>query len=101
MQTETEKFDQWALVEIMGHRKLAGRVTEQTIGGAALLRVDVPETSRQPAFTSFVGGSAIFSLTPVTEAIARAQAERFQAAPVSVYDLPRQLLTRPTANYTN
>lgn len=30
-----EKFAQWAIVEIFGHSKFAGLVTEQTIGGAS------------------------------------------------------------------
>ena len=27
---EQEKFESWAIVELMGHRRIAGRVTEQT-----------------------------------------------------------------------
>ncbi len=36
-------FDTWAVVEVMGHNTYAGRVTEQAIGGASFIRVDVPE----------------------------------------------------------
>jgi len=35
-------FDVWAILEIMGHTRIAGRVTEQALGGSALIRVDVP-----------------------------------------------------------
>ncbi len=35
-------FETWAILELMGHRRLAGFVTEQEIGGANLLRIDVP-----------------------------------------------------------
>lgn len=35
-------FNGWALVELMGHRKLAGWVTEAEIASAALLAVELP-----------------------------------------------------------
>lgn len=28
-----QTFDQWCIVEIFGHERIAGRVTEQRIGG--------------------------------------------------------------------
>lgn len=31
----------WAILELMGHRRLAGFITEQEIGGSAMLRLDV------------------------------------------------------------
>ena len=40
--SEVEKFECWAIVEVMGHSRYAGRVTEQAIGGCAFVRVDVP-----------------------------------------------------------
>lgn len=35
-------FDSWAIVEIMGHDKYAGRVTEEPLFGVNMLRIDVP-----------------------------------------------------------
>ena len=32
----------WAIVELMGHRQTAGRITEVELGGAKMLRVDTP-----------------------------------------------------------
>jgi hypothetical protein len=86
---QNEKFETWAIVEIMGRQRYAGLVTEQTLAGAAMLRVDIPETKKQGAFTKLFGSSSIHSLTPTTEAIARALAERLDQAPVQVYDLPQ------------
>ena len=37
------RFEGWALVEIMGHRRAAGHVTTEYIGQAAFLRVVTPE----------------------------------------------------------
>lgn len=80
------RFEEWAVVEIMGHRRLAGRVTEERIAGADLLRVDIPAGD---AFTTqYYGGSSIFCLTPVTEQVARAAAARNQPEPVHRWELP-------------
>jgi hypothetical protein len=78
-------FDQWCIVELMGRQVIAGRVTEQTIGGCAFLRVDVPETEKQPAFTRFYGQAAIYAMTPVSEEVARVSLRRFTPEPVNVY----------------
>jgi hypothetical protein len=36
------QFREWAVLELMGHRRLGGKVSEQEIAGAAFLRIDVP-----------------------------------------------------------
>lgn len=37
-------YEGWAIVELMGHRRLGGRVGEAEAYGAKLLRLDVPKT---------------------------------------------------------
>jgi len=37
-----ETFETWAVVELFGHVRMAGRVTEQELFGSKLGRVDVP-----------------------------------------------------------
>jgi hypothetical protein len=83
----SESFDAWAIVELMGHRKLAGRVSEKIIAGQPLLRIDVPEANGQSAFTTFYGPGSIYSLTPTTEKIARRFAAMRTEAPVQPYEL--------------
>ncbi len=87
MEGETRKFDSWAIVEIMGHQRYAGHVTEETIGGCAFVRVDVPAVGDQAAFTKLFGQSSIFCITPVSEEIGRAAAARQQARPIEIYGL--------------
>ena len=77
-----EKFDVWALVELFGHSRIAGRVTERNLGGAAFLQVDVPETEKNPAFTRVLNPSAIYAINPIDETTARNYAERLDAAPI-------------------
>ena len=77
----------WAIVELMGHRKLAGLVSEEIRFGAPMCRIDVPAIGEVAAFTQYYGGQAIFSMTPVSEQVARGVAAKLQARAVSVYDL--------------
>lgn len=63
-------FDEWGIVEVMGHQAYAGRITSQTIAGASFVRVDVPQTERSPGFTKLLGTTAIFAITPTTKEIA-------------------------------
>jgi len=76
-------FEAWCLIEIMGHVQLAGKVTEEVMFGAPMMRVDVPETKNMPAFTKFYGAQSIYSITPVPEEVARAMAERLGERPWS------------------
>ena len=84
---EQGKFDLWCMVELFGHQRIAGRCTEQNVAGTNMLRVDVPETKNQPAFTRFFSSGAIYAINPVSEEIARHLAENFELSPVSVWDV--------------
>ncbi|MGD9100039.1 MAG: acetyltransferase [Anaerolineae bacterium] len=90
-------LDTWAIVELFGHSKIAGRVTEQQIAGGAFLRVDVPGVDGQQEFTRFYGAGAIYSITPVSEEMARRTVEVINPRPVTVYGvvLPERQLSAP------
>jgi hypothetical protein len=51
MSEQQQKFEQWAIVELFGHQRIAGLVTEQAVGGCSFVRVGVPETPNNPAWT--------------------------------------------------
>lgn len=80
----TDQLDEWAIVELMGHRRLAGHVSEQEIAGQAFLRLDVPA---DPPVTQFYSASAVYCITPTTEEIARAVGARTAPAPVHRFEL--------------
>ena len=84
MSVETKPFSEWAVLELMGHRKLAGLVTEHTIGGHGLIRLDIPDGP-----TQFYSPSAIYCLTPVTEETARVFAKSHIPEPVTRWELPQ------------
>lgn len=59
---------EWAIVEIYGHRKHAGRVREEERFGAKMLRIDIPVKGDAVAWeTHYYGGSSIFSYTLTDE----------------------------------
>ena len=87
--SRSNSFKEWALVELFGHQKIVGYVTEASMAGGAFLRVDVPAFDGSPAFTRFFGPGAIYSINPVTEEIARGMCERYRNEPVSRFDLPQ------------
>ncbi len=71
-----EELKSWALVEIFGHERIVGFLTQQTIGPGVLFRVDVPDLLKdgqvvRPGFTRYFGLSAIYSITPITEQMVR------------------------------
>jgi hypothetical protein len=89
-----EKFEEWAFVEIMGHKRYAGKVTEQAIGGASFVRIDVPEIDLPtgdvlPPFTKLFGAASIYCISPCTEETAKAFAASIRAEGFSRYEAPR------------
>lgn len=100
METKNEqKFESWAVLELMGHRKLAGFVQETQLAGAGMLRLDVPdEEPGKFKATQFYSPSSVYALTPTTEEICRAFAKRAEPAPISRWELPET--TSPASSAT-
>ena len=91
--TETEtKNDgwEWMIVEIMGHRKHAGRVREEERFGVKMLRIDVPLKGDPAANgweTQYYGAASILSITMTDEASAMEANRPWE--PPSRYRLPK------------
>lgn len=116
----------WAIVELFGHQRVAGQISEQNFGGAHLVRVDVPEViaidyrtdySEEPpkcieksrrtiaAHTRSFGGGAIYSVNWCDEGTARVAAQSIKHEPLQPYsvaealrDLPEEHRTRLLGN---
>ena len=84
-----EVYEGWAILELMGHRRLAGKVSQAEMYGAAFCRIDVPDGD---GFTTqYYGGSSIYALTPCAEDTARRASVLSRPAPVHAWELPPQL----------
>lgn len=101
----------WGILELMGHVRLAGRISEEEKFGGKLGRIDIPRPSLKdcPACkgqlltdgsecpvegcggftTQFFNASSIYRLTPTTEEVARHVAVNCQPSPVHAWELPR------------
>lgn len=106
--TDENKFDQWAIVELMGHQQIAGRVTEESIGGSAFIRVDVPEQPARkavqqwdsdqpsiPPYTRYLSSGAIYAINPCSEKVAKMAAERMRTRPAIPYAVHQPSLPSP------
>ena len=90
-----QPFETWGIVEIMGHLTIAGQITEQSIGGVNMLRVDVPAVNGLDGYTKFFGGSSIYAITPTDEDTARAAAAGLRQRPIEVWKLNLPQLAPP------
>jgi hypothetical protein len=100
MTEEAEAFEGWAILELMGHRRLAGWVSEQTLAGTTFIRLDIPageeetphalyDPSEQSyAVTQFYSPAALYCLTPTTKDMALAVAKHNHPTPVQRWELP-------------
>jgi hypothetical protein len=87
MTSQVETFESWAILELMGHVRMAGRVTEEERFGSKMGRIDVPQGE---GFTTvYFSGASIYRMTPTTEAIARSVAAQNQPEPVHRWELPQ------------
>ena len=85
---ELQPHEGWAILELMGHRRLGGRISEARVGGAGFIRIDVPGEADQVLLTQFYAPQAIYCVTPTTEAGARRVAGEMWPKPATLLGLP-------------
>lgn len=97
METERRaEFEGWAILELMGHRRLAGYLRAEELASATFIRIDVPgEPSSPPVATQYYAPTAVYAITPVSEAAARAVARLNRPEPVTVWELPAPRVDEP------
>jgi hypothetical protein len=79
--------ESWAVVELLGHVTMAGKLSEEERFGAKMGRVDIP-TDAGGWTTIYFGGSSVYRITPCVEAVARAKARSHQPKPVYAWEIP-------------
>jgi hypothetical protein len=112
MEAQQNKFDGWAVIELFGHQKIAGHVTTEYFGSAAMFRVDVPELperevtierpeyvdteqysgyayagsvlrrEQEPGFTRIIGPGAVYAINPCDEPTVRKARELERQRPI-------------------
>jgi hypothetical protein len=70
-QPEPQPLDTWAIVEALGHRTLAGKLTETTIAGPPMLSV-----LRMDGRQQYLPPASVYMITPCTLQEANAVARR-------------------------
>lgn len=116
MNSENERFEGWALLELYGHSREAGFVTTVYFGTAAMFRVDVPEiparqeTAERPRWldgklcpigtvveaaaipgrTRYLGPGAIYAMNPASEDAVRTAVARMVDREVKIISIPPQ-----------
>lgn len=85
-------FEEWAVLELMGHQQIAGLLSEQEIAGHAFLRVDVPALKTAggielAGYTKYFGTGSVYAIHPCSEELARKAAEQLHGrrAPLPVH----------------
>lgn len=87
--SENGAYEGPAIIELMGHRRLAGHVSEVDMYGAKLLRVDVPgQDGQQVGATQFYSAASIYCLTPTTEEMVQKISAGNRVRPVERWELP-------------
>lgn len=87
-----ETLETWAYVEIMGHSKVAGRVSERKIGVSVMLQVDVPKLNEGFSHSELYSPGSIFSIKPTSEEWCRKYISQRVSYPVLPYiEQPKQL----------
>ena len=98
----------FAVLELFGHARIAGQISEQVIGGASFVRVDVPEVLARPldrettgltiaAHTRTFGAAAIYSINWCDEETAKVAAHDIKHEPLRPYSLRDAINNMPTA----
>lgn len=77
----------WGILELLGHVRLAGLISEEERFGTKMGRIDVP-TAAGGFITQYFSGGSIYRLTPCDEATARRVAGSSSPAPVHPWQLP-------------
>jgi len=91
MEKTDQKLDTWAVVELFGHQKIAGKLSEHNLGAAVMVRVTVPKTEFHPEYDRLLNPSAIYAINPMEESLVRTFAQRLNLSPIMPYEASAML----------
>lgn len=90
--TNEPGFEAWAIVELFGHARCAGLVSERNIAGAGFIQVDVHnKAGTEVLFTRLINPKSIYAINPVEKDIALYSGE-YSARPITKFEIKGGLL---------
>jgi hypothetical protein len=89
MSEGSKAYEGHAILELMGHRRLGGHISEVTMYGGVFCRIDIPGPDGKTISTQFYGDKAIYCVSPCGEKEAMAVALANQPTPVTRYEVDR------------
>jgi len=111
---ETTPPKTWAVLQLYGHVRIAGAISEHSFGSEIFTRVDVPQVTwideayvngvRTPQqrviqpHTLLLGGKSVYSIGFVDEAAALLAAHRIKHEPIKAWELREALEYLPVAD---
>jgi hypothetical protein len=74
------------VLELMGHKRLVGHASEETVAGQPFIRMDLPQAEGE-TLTRLFSPSSVYSITITTEEVVRELAQaQHDAAPVRPWE---------------
>lgn len=90
--TTEATFEGWAILELLGRRRLIGYLSTVTFAGAPFARIDVLDADGNSS-TQYYSPQAVYAITPTTEETARRAASLNTVAPINRWELPAPKVT--------
>lgn len=77
----------WAILELMGHRRLGGRVSEVRVAGTPFIKIDVPGPDKKTVATQLYSPGSVYAITPCSEEAAMVVAKLNTPEPVTRWEI--------------
>jgi hypothetical protein len=71
---DTDELHGFVLLELFGHLRIVGMLSQKAVGSEVLLRIDVPNLTSsgqviREGFTRYFNPKAVYSMTPISEEV--------------------------------
>lgn len=88
-----EPQETFAMVELMGHQQMVGKITEVTIAGKGFLRIACFDSDGNINFTRDINPDSIYAINPISREACLLFARKRKQQPVVPYEIqPANLL---------
>lgn len=100
----SQELKAWALIELFGHQRIVGFLSQQSFGTGVLFRVDVPDLASsgkviREGFTRYFGLGAIYGITPISEEMVRKLLPSIDGTPGEARALTSRSYSRDEEEY--